>query len=91
MTLQFIGDAGIYIPKADAIKITAVHGSAPVACYIKRSALVALGCGPYDDPAAMLEVFEKNRTRTEKVAAGKFASGNLMDVTVSADDLLDAR
>jgi hypothetical protein len=90
MTLQFIGDAGIYVPKSDAVKITAVHGGAPVTCYVKRSALVALGCHPTDDPATLLEVFARHRERAEKIAARKFARSHFAEITVSAEDVLES-
>jgi hypothetical protein len=90
MTLQFIGDAGIYVPQKDAIKVTALHGCGPVPCFVKRSALVALGCRPTDDPVTMLDVFEKHRERAEKVAARKFANCHLTEIIVSAGDVLES-
>jgi hypothetical protein len=83
MSLQFVGDIGIYVPKADAVKITAVNAGGA-----KRSALVALGCKPYADPATLLRVFEKHRTKIEKSAIEKYLSGHLGNISVSASDLL---
>jgi hypothetical protein len=91
MTLQFIGDAGVYIPEADAVKTTAVHGGVSIACYVRRSALVALGCRPYDDPAALLAAFERHRGRTEMAAVKKFANGGFAEITLSASDFLETR
>ena len=87
MPLQFLGEVGVYIPKRDAVKFTALHGNDPVACYAKRSALMAFGCHAYDDPMTILRVFEKNRAVLEHSAALKHMEGDLSDITVSGHDL----
>jgi hypothetical protein len=87
MPLQFLGEVGVYVPKRDAVKFTALHGENPVACYAKRSALMAFGCHAYDDPMTILRVFEKHRAILERSAALKHAEGGLGEVIVSGHDL----
>jgi hypothetical protein len=87
MPLQFLGEVGVYVPKRDAVKFTALHGDHPVACYAKRSALMAFGCHAYDDPMTILRVFEKNRAILERSAALKHAEAGRGEIVVSGQDL----
>jgi hypothetical protein len=89
MALQFLRDVGIYVPKIDAIKFTAVSKSGTVCCFAKRSSLVAVGCHPMDDPITLLHCFETNRTTFEKTAAAKFAQGGASEITITASDVLE--
>jgi hypothetical protein len=43
MSLQFTGEAGIYIPGKDAVKFTAVDCDLAITCCVRRSTLIALG------------------------------------------------
>jgi hypothetical protein len=88
MALQFIGDAAIYVPKLDAIKVTAINSGTAIHCFVKRSALVALGCKPAVDAATMLSVFDKNRSKLERSAEEKFANGADGHIVISAGDVL---
>jgi hypothetical protein len=89
MTLEFVGDAPVYVPNVDSVKITAVHEGGPVACIFRRSALVAVGCSPADDALALLTVFTRHRKKLEKRASEKIRAHPSKEVTVSASDILE--
>jgi hypothetical protein len=72
MSLRFIGDIGIYFPDRDAIKITALSGDAPVACYAMRSALSEIGCAPGDPLDRLIDRFEQGRSLIELAAIVKY-------------------
>jgi hypothetical protein len=78
--LQFLGDVGVYIPSLDAIKFTAIRDGYAVGCYARRSALIAVGCHPFDDAAALCAAFEEHRQVFERAAAAKHshAMGDIM-------------
>ena len=59
--IQFIGDAGVYIPAEDAIKFTAVDNDEPVSFFATRACLVAVGARPFWDPERLLGYFEQHR------------------------------
>jgi hypothetical protein len=67
MALEFLGDAGIYLPSADGVKFTAVSSDQPVEFIVSLEALVAVGADACD-PACPLQVFEQNRSKFERVA-----------------------
>jgi hypothetical protein len=88
MSLQFIGDAGIYLPERDAVKITAIAGDSAVDCYITRSALDAIGCSS----AEALDIqkkFEARRIDCEIAALVKFrrATAHVSMLEITAADL----
>jgi hypothetical protein len=89
MSLQFIGDAGVYLPERDAVKITAIVGDSAIDCFVNRSALEALGCRPTDPAPQILENFEAHRLDCEIAAMVKFrrATAKLLCVEVTAADL----
>jgi hypothetical protein len=89
MTLEFVGDAPVYVPNVDSVKITAVHEGGSVACIFRRSALVAVGCRPADDPLGLLAAFARNREKLEKRAREKIRAHPSKEVTVSASDILE--
>jgi len=72
MALRFIGDVGIYFPDRDAIRITALSGETPVACYAMRSALAELGCAADDPLDRLIERFEEGRRVIELAAMVKY-------------------
>lgn len=72
MSLRFIGDVGVYFPDRDAIRITALCGDAPVACYAMRSALAELGCAVGDPLDRLVERFEEGRKIIELAAMVKY-------------------
>jgi hypothetical protein len=89
MSLQFIGDAGIYLPDRDAVKITAIVGDRTIDCFVGRSALDVLGCRPTDPARQIVENFEAHRLDCEIAAMVKFrrATAKLLCVEVTAADL----
>jgi hypothetical protein len=95
MSLQFIGDAGIYLPERDAVKITAVAGDSVVDCYVTRSGLDALGCSKSGDALNIVNAFEARRLDCEIAALVKFrrATAKLLSLEITAADiaLVDAR
>ena len=61
MSLQFLGETGVYLPQKDAIRITALTVGAHIGCLATRSALSAIGCTREDTPRALIDRFEQNR------------------------------
>ena len=88
MSLQFIGDAGVYFPDRDAVKVTAIAGDSVIDCYITRSALTAIGCAPSDAAPTILEKFAARRDDCEIAAMIKFrrATAKMLTVEVNAAD-----
>jgi len=69
MTLEFIGEIGVYFPDRDAIKFTALSSSGEtIDCYVQRPALTAIGCRLQDGPRELIETFQKNRDLIELAA-----------------------
>jgi len=89
MSLQFIGDAAVYFPERDVIKVTALNGDSVIDCYVTRSALDAIGCKASLDVRAIQERFEARRLDCEIAAMVKFrrATGKLLSVEITAADL----
>jgi len=88
MSLQFIGDAGVYLPNRDAVKVCALAGDKALDCYVTRSALEAIGCKPSDQPADILRKFEDRRIDCEIAAIVKFrrATGAMLEIQIVAAD-----
>jgi hypothetical protein len=88
MSLQFIGEAGVYLPQRDAVKITAIAGDSVVDCYVTRSALNAIGC---ESALAqdLLKTFEARRIDCEIAALVKFrrATAKVRALEITAADL----
>jgi hypothetical protein len=89
MSLQFIGDAGVYFPERDAVKVTAIAGDSVIDCYVTRSALEAIGCKPTDEAQHIVGQFEKRRLDCEIAAMVKFrrATAKLVSMEITAADL----
>jgi len=89
MSLQFIGDAGVYLPERDAVKITAIAGDSVIDCYVTRSALEAIGCRSTDQAHHISAKFEARRIDGEIAALVKFrrATAKLLMVEITAPDL----
>jgi hypothetical protein len=69
MALAFLGDAGIYLPAEDGIKLTAFDDGHLREYVVTRAALVAGGADPTMDFRALLAFFERNRALFETAAA----------------------
>ena len=89
MGLVFVGDAGVYLPKRDAIRITAIEGDRVVECLLKASALAALGCPQNASGEEMLRHFERHRDVIEIAAMVKYrrALTPMIEVDVTAADV----
>jgi len=75
--LRFVGDVGIYLPDRDAIVFTALDGSMPVACRVRRSALTALGCSFRATPRELVDGFQSVRKFLERIARFKWNTGRI--------------
>ena len=90
MSLQFIGETGVYLPQKDAIRITAITGNAHIGCLATRSALSAIGCTRADTPRDLVERFEQNRVVFEIAAMIKFrrsTNPKVETIVISDEDL----
>lgn len=72
MALQFLSADGVYVPRRDAIKFTALTPSTHISCYTTRSALAAIGCTAGDSPIELVERFRENRLTIEIAAMIKY-------------------
>jgi hypothetical protein len=72
MSLQFIGETGVYLPQKDAIRITALAVGTHIGCFATRSALSAIGCSREDTPRTLVDRFEQNRLLFEIAAMVKY-------------------
>jgi hypothetical protein len=72
MSLQFLSEVGVYVPRRDAVKFTALTSSSHIPCYITRSALAAIGCTVSDSPIELVERFQENRLTVEIAAMIKY-------------------
>ncbi len=88
MSLQFIGEPGIYLPEQDAVKITAIAGDSAIDCTITRSALDAIGAAS-GDPEDILCAFEERRIDCEIAALVKYrrATAKVQTLEITAADL----
>jgi hypothetical protein len=89
MSLQFIGDAAVYFPDRQSIKVNALAGDTLVECYATRDALLALGCGSEGDALAITRKFEERRLDFEIAALVKYRRSLRPPsiITVTAADL----
>jgi hypothetical protein len=90
MSLQFIGEAGVYLPQKDAIRITALTVGAHIGCLATRSALRAIGCTREDPPRVLVDRFEKNRLLFEIAAMIKYrrsTNPKAATILISEEDL----
>ena len=90
MSLQFIGETGVYLPQKDAIRITALTVGAHIGCFATRSALNAIGCSREDPPRALVDRFEQNRLLFEIAAMIKYrrsTNPKVATILISDEDL----
>jgi len=90
MSLQFIGETGVYLPQKDAIRITALTVGAHIGCLATRSALAAIGCSREDPPRALVDRFEQNRLLFEIAAMIKYrrsTNPKVSTLLISDEDL----
>jgi hypothetical protein len=90
MSLQFIGETGVYLPQKDAIRITALTVGAHIGCFATRSALNAIGCRREDTPRALVDRFEQNRVLFEIAAMIKYrrsTNPKLAAILIGEEDL----
>ena len=90
MSLQFIGETGVYLPQKDAIRITALTPGAHIGCLATRSALSAIGCTSADTPRDLVERFEQNRLTFEIAAMIKYrrsTNPRVATILISDEDL----
>jgi hypothetical protein len=72
MALQFLSEVGVYIPRRDAVKFTALTPSSHIECFTTRSALAAIGCTVSDSPRELIDRFQQNRLSIEIAAIIKY-------------------
>ncbi len=90
MSLQFIGETGVYLPQKDAIRITALAVGTHIGCFVTRSALNAIGCSRGDKPRALVDRFEEHRLLFEIAAMIKYrrsTNPNISSLLIDAVDL----
>lgn len=90
MSLQFIGETGVYLPQKDAIRITALTVGAHIGCLATRSALSAIGCTREDTPRTLVDRFEQNRLLFEIAAMIKYrrsTNPKVATILISDEDL----
>lgn len=89
MSLQFIGETGVYFPDKNAVKITAIDGDRIIDCYIEQSALDALSKGSSRDPLEIVRRFDARRLDCEIAAMVKFrrSTAPVLVLEITAADL----
>jgi Protein of unknown function (DUF1488) len=89
MALQFLSEVGVYIPRRDAIKFTALTPSSHIACYTTRSALTAIGCTVSDSPRELIERFQENRLSIEIATLIKYrrSTAKPRSLDIAGEDL----
>jgi hypothetical protein len=75
MSLQFIGDYGIFLPGRDAVGCAALDRNRLVRWYTTRSALEKLGGSRSVTTTDLVDRFERNRQLLERPAALKYRKG----------------
>ena len=85
--MTFIGDACLYLPARDAIKIQAVDGERIIDCYVTRSALDVIGC-PDDGGPDLVRTFKRMRDPLEIAATVKHrrAPAPATEINIEAAD-----
>lgn len=88
MGIRFTGEAGVYLPARDAIKIAGVDGERLVEVIIARSALEAIGCEDLEGPD-LIRHFQRERDAVEVAAMVKYrrALKPTAEITIEAEDL----
>jgi hypothetical protein len=91
MSLQFIGDYGIFLPGRDAVGCAALDRNRLVRWYTTRSALERLGDGTRSASSMdLVDRFERHRRILERAAEIKYRKGKIErdgSVRIERDDL----
>jgi hypothetical protein len=77
MSLQFIGDYGIFLPGRDAVGCAALDRNRLVRWYTARSALEKLGGPGASNIGELVDRFERNRQLLERAADLKYRKGKV--------------
>jgi len=77
MSLQFIGDYGIFLPGRDAVGCAALDRNRLVRWYTTRSALEKLGGSRSATTGDLVDRFERNRRLLERAADIKYRKGKI--------------
>jgi len=77
MSLQFIGDYGIFLPGRDAVGCAALDRNRLVRWYTTRSALEKLGGSRSGTTLDLVDRFERNRRLLERAADIKYRKGKM--------------
>jgi hypothetical protein len=78
MSLQFIGDYGIFLPGRDAVGCAALDRNRLVRWYTTRSALERLGGGTRSATSMdLVDRFEQHRQLLERAAELKYRRGKI--------------
>jgi hypothetical protein len=77
MSLQFIGDYGIFLPGRDAVGCAALDRNRLVRWYTTRSALEKLGGAHSATTVDLVDRFERNRRLLERAAELKYRKGKV--------------
>jgi hypothetical protein len=77
MSLQFIGDYGIFLPGRDAVGCAALDRNRLVRWYTTRSALEKLGGSHSATTGDLVDRFERNRRLLERAADIKYRKGKV--------------
>jgi hypothetical protein len=77
MSLQFIGDYGIFLPGRDAVGCAALDRNRLVRWYTTRSALEKLGGSRSVTTTDLVDRFERNRQLLERAADLKYRKGKI--------------
>jgi len=77
MSLQFIGDYGIFLPGRDAVGCAALDRNRLIRWYTTRSALEKLGGPGASNTSELVDRFERNRQLLERAADLKYRKGKI--------------
>jgi hypothetical protein len=77
MSLQFIGDYGIFLPGRDAVGCAALDRNRLVRWYTTRSALEKLSGARSADSSELVDRFERHRQVLERAAELKYRKGKV--------------
>lgn len=77
MSLQFIGDYGIFLPGRDAVGCAALDRNRLVRWYTTRSALEKLSGSQSPNTGDLVDRFERHRRLLERAAELKYRRGKV--------------
>jgi len=90
MSLQFIGDYGIFLPGRDAVGCAALDRNRLVRWYTTRSALEKLSGTRTANTSDLVDRFERHRQLLERAAEIKYRKGKVErdgSIRIELDDL----